>query len=203
MIIFATENCDAILQAWYPGMMGGTAVAEVLYGKYNPGGKLPVTFYRNSEQLPDFENYDMKGRTYRYISDDTALFPFGHGLSYTTFNVGTASLSSSSLSAGGQSEIKVTIPVENTGKMDGTEIVQLYVRNPQDPEGPVMQLRGFERVNVKAGQTANAVIVLNAKSFEWFDEQSNTVHTKAGTYEILYGNSSAKNSLKSATVEVK
>ncbi|MBQ3805183.1 MAG: glycoside hydrolase family 3 C-terminal domain-containing protein [Prevotella sp.] len=197
-----TESCDAILQAWYPGMVGGTAVAEVLYGKYNPGGKLPVTFYKNSEQLPDFENYDMKGRTYRYISDGTALFPFGYGLSYTTFNIGEASLSATSIKAKGSSEIKVTIPVENTGKMDGTEVVQLYVRNPQDPSGPVMQLRGFERVNVKAGQTANAVITLNAKSFEWFDEASNTVRTKEGTYELLYGNSSAKSALKSVTVNV-
>ena len=131
------------------------------------------------------------------------LFPFGHGLSYTTFNIGKASLSATSLKADGNKEIKVTVPVENTGKMDGTEVVQLYVRNPQDPEGPVMQLRGYARVVVKAGQKANAVITLNAKSFEWFDENTNTIYTKAGKYELLYGNSSAKSALKSATVEVK
>lgn len=197
-----TESCDAILQAWYPGMRGGQAVAEVLYGKYNPSGKLPITFYKNSAQLGDFEDYSMKGRTYRYMTEKP-LFPFGYGLSYTSFKIGKASLSSSSLNSDGKGTIKVTIPVENTGKMDGTEVVQLYVRNLQDPDGPVMQLRGFARVDVKAGQSAKAVITLNAKSFEWFDEKTNTVYTKEGKYEILYGNSSAKESLQSAVVTIR
>ncbi len=198
-----TKTCDAILQAWYPGMRGGIAVADVLYGKYNPGGKLPVTFYKNSDQLPDFESYDMKGRTYRYMKDDSPLFPFGYGLSYTSFKICKASLSSQSIKNDSKSEIKLTIPVENTGKMDGTEIVQVYVRNPQDPNGPVMQLRGYARVDVKAGETAKAVVVLNAKSFEWFDENTNTIYTKDGRYEVLYGNSSAKESLQSAVVTIK
>ena len=198
-----TQSCDAILQAWYPGMRGGQAVAEVLYGKYNPSGKLPITFYRNSAQLGDFEDYSMKGRTYRYMTDYKPLFPFGYGLSYTTFNIGTATLSSSTLKSEGKGTIKVTVPVENTGKMDGTEIVQLYVRNPQDSQGPLMQLRGFARVDVKAGQTVKAVIDLDAKSFEWFDEATNTVYTKPGKYELLYGNSSDRSSLKAAEVTVK
>lgn len=197
-----TESCDAILQAWYPGMRGGQAVAEVLYGKYNPSGKLPITFYKNSAQLGDFEDYNMKGRTYRYMTDKP-LFPFGYGLSYTTFNIGKASLSSSSLKSDGNGSIKVTVPVENIGKMDGTEVVQVYVRNPQDPNGPIKQLRGYARVDVKAGQSAKAVITLNAKSFEWFDENTNTVYTKPGKYELLYGNSSDKDALKSVMVEVK
>ncbi len=197
-----TQSCDAILQAWYPGMRGGQAVAEVLYGKYNPSGKLPITFYKNSAQLGDFEDYSMKGRTYRYMTDKP-LFPFGYGLSYTTFNIGTATLSSSTLKSEGKGTIKVTVPVENTGKMDGTEIVQLYVRNPQDSHGPLMQLRGFARVDVKAGQTVKAVIDLDAKSFEWFDEATNTVYTKPGKYELLYGNSSDRSSLKAAEVTVK
>ena len=197
-----TQSCDAILQAWYPGMRGGQAVAEVLYGKYNPSGKLPITFYRNSSQLGDFEDYSMKGRTYRYMTDKP-LFPFGYGLSYTTFNIGNAKLSSSSIKSDGNGTIKVTIPVQNTGKMDGTEVVQVYVRNPQDSNGPVMQLRGFARVDVKAGQTVKAVIDLDAKSFEWFDEATNTVYTKQGKYELLYGNSSDKSALKKAEVTVK
>ena len=197
-----TQSCDAILQAWYPGMRGGQAVAEVLYGKYNPSGKLPITFYKNSAQLGDFEDYSMKGRTYRYMTDKP-LFPFGYGLSYTTFNIGNAKLSSSSIKSDGNGTIKVTIPVQNTGKMDGTEVVQVYVRNPQDPNGPVMQLRGFARVDVKAGQTVKAVIDLDAKSFEWFDEATNTVYTKQGKYELLYGNSSDKSALKKAEVTVK
>lgn len=197
-----TQSCDAILQAWYPGMRGGQAVAEVLYGKYNPSGKLPITFYRNSAQLGDFEDYSMKGRTYRYMTDKP-LFPFGYGLSYTTFNIGNAKLSSSSIKSDGNGTIKVTIPVQNTGKMDGTEVVQVYVRNPHDPNGPVMQLRGFARVDVKAGQSADAVVTLNAKSFEWFDEATNTVYTKQGKYELLYGNSSDKSALKKAEVTVR
>ena len=196
-----SESCDAILQAWYPGMKGGQAVAEALYGKINPSGKLPVTFYASSDQIGDFEDYNMEGRTYRYMRDKKPLFPFGHGLSYTTFEIGKASLSSSTLKEGGS--IKLTVPVKNVGKMDGTEIVQVYVRNPQDPNGPVKQLRGYQRVDVKAGQSANAVITLDEKSFEWFDEDTNTIYTKEGNYELFYGNSSAPEALQMVSVKVK
>ena len=200
-----SEYCDAILQSWYAGQEGGKAVAEVLYGQYNPSGKLPITFYRDSQQIGDFEDYKMEGRTYRYMRHDKPLFPFGHGLSYTTFQLGKAELSQSSIditSTAAAKPIRVRIPVTNTGQMDGTEIVQLYVRNPQDPSGPLMQLRGFQRVDVKAGQTATADIQLDAKSFEWFDEQTGTIHTKAGQYELLYGNTSDAASLQSAMVTI-
>ena len=197
-----THTCDAILQAWYPGMQGGVAVADVLYGKYNPSGKLPVTFYKNSNQLGDFEDYSMKGRTYRYMKTDKPLYPFGYGLSYTTFEIGKAKLSDTTLSSRNLI-LKMQVPVTNTGKMDGTEIVQVYVRNPQDPNGPVMQLRGFARVGVMAGRTNTAEITLNRKSFEWFDEETNTVKTKPGTYEVLYGNSSAPEALQRVSVEIK
>lgn len=196
-----SEYCDAILQAWYPGMQGGTAVAEVLYGKVNPSGKLPVTFYKSTEQLGDFEDYNMNGRTYRYMRNDAPLFPFGYGLSYTTFKIGDATVSSHNIKD--NSEIKLSIPVTNTGKMDGAEVVQVYIKNPGDPNGPILQLRGFQRINVKAGQTETAEIVLNYKSFEWFDENTNTVCTTEGTYEVLYGTSSASDDLKSLTVNVK
>jgi beta-glucosidase len=112
-------------------------------------------------------------------------------------------LSSHSIKADGNGTIKLTVPVQNTGKVDGTEVVQVYVRNPQDPNGPLMQLRGFARVDVKAGQSADAVVTLNAKSFEWFDEATNTVYTKQGKYELLYGNSSDRSSLKTVEVTVK
>lgn len=183
-----TESCDAIVQAWYPGMKGGEAVADVLYGKVNPSGKLPITFYKNSEQLGDFEDYNMVGRTYRYMKNDKPLYPFGYGLSYTDFEIGNATLSADKV-AKGQS-VTMTIPVTNKGKKDGTEVVQVYVKNPSDPNGPVKQLRAYQRVDVKAGQTVNATITLTDKSLEWFDEESNTVHTKAGSYELIYGNSS-------------
>ena len=187
-----TESCDAILQAWYPGQEGGTAVADVLFGDYNPGGKLSVTFYKNSEQLPDYEDYSMKGRTYRYFND--ALFPFGYGQSYTTFEIGEAKLE------GQGTDYQVTIPVTNTGKRNGTEIVQLYIRDLSDKEGPLKSLRGFQRVEVKAGQTATATISLDAKSFEFWDAATNTMRTKPGQYEILYGTSSLDKDLKRLTI---
>ena len=213
-----SQYCDAILQSWYAGQEGGKAIAEVLYGQYNPSGKLPITFYRDSEQIGDFEDYNMEGRTYRYMRNDKPLFPFGHGLSYTTFQLGKAQLSQSSIDitslgqqvngsnsqqtngSTSQQAVTLTIPVKNVGDMDGTEIVQLYIKNPQDSNGPVKQLRGFQRVDVKAGQTANAVIRLDAKSFEWFDEQTGTIRTKAGNYELLYGNTSADDALQKTTV---
>ena len=187
-----TESCDAILQAWYPGQEGGTAVADVLFGDYNPSGKLSVTFYKNSEQLPDYEDYSMKGRTYRYFND--ALFPFGYGQSYTTFEIGEAKID------GKGTDYQVTIPVTNTGKRNGTEIVQLYIRDLSDKEGPLKSLRGFQRVEVKAGQTATATIPLDAKSFEFWDAATNTMRTKPGQYEILYGTSSRDNDLKRMTI---
>ncbi len=188
-----TETCDAIVQAWYAGQEGGTAVADVLFGQVNPSGKLPVTFYRNSEQLPDYEDYSMKGRTYRYFSDP--LFAFGYGLSYTTFALGDARIEKSNLKAGNV-EATLTIPVTNAGKQDGSEVVQLYVRDLADTEGPLKSLRAFQRVDVKAGQTANVRIPLTSKTFELFDPQTNTVHAHSGRYELLYGNSSRPEDLK-------
>ncbi len=193
-----TESCDAIVQAWYPGMKGGEAVADVLYGKVNPSGKLPVTFYKNSEQLGNFEDYNMAGRTYRYMKNDKPLYPFGYGLSYTDFEIGNATVSADRISNG--QTITMTIPVTNKGKKDGAEVVQVYVKNPSDANGPIMQLRAFKRLDVKAGQTVNATITLTDKSFEWFDEESNTVHTKAGSYELIYGNSS--NATKAIGIKV-
>ena len=183
-----TESCDAIVQAWYPGMKGGEAVADVLYGKVNPSGKLPITFYKNSEQLGDFEDYNMAGRTYRYMKNDKPLYPFGYGLSYTDFEIGNATLSADKITKG--QTVTMTIPVTNKGKKDGTEVVQVYVKNPSDPNGPIKQLRAYKRVDVKAGQTVNATITINDKSLEWFDEGTNTIHTKEGSYELVYGNSS-------------
>ena len=191
-----TQSCDAILQAWYPGQEGGEAVARVLFGEYNPSGKLPVTFYRDSKQLPDFKDYSMKGRTYRYMND--ALFPFGYGKSYTSFNIGDAKLSSSTLKKGEQ--IKLTVPVSNVGKKDGTEVVQVYVKDPTDTDGPLKTLKAYQRIEVKAGATAQAVITLDSKNFELFDAATNTVRAKAGNYEVYYGNSSADKDLKKIMV---
>ena len=192
------ENCDAILQVWYAGQEGGTAVADVLFGEVNPSGKLPVTFYKSTDQLPDYEDYSMKGRTYRYFND--ALFPFGYGLSYTSFEVGKAEVSGLSGNSGKTGT--VTIPVTNTGKCDGAEVVQLYIRNLQDPDGPLKSLRAFKRVNVKAGQTVKVALELTPKSFEFFDTETNTMRVKPGRYELLYGNSSADKDLKKIAINI-
>ena len=184
-----TETCDAIVQAWYAGQEGGTAIADVLFGDCNPSGKLPVTFYKNDSQLPDFEDYSMKGRTYRYFNDP--LFAFGYGLGYTSFEIGEAKM---------QGRESITIPVTNTGKRQGTETVQVYIRNLSDAEGPLKSLRAFQRVDVKAGETVTATLKLDEKAFEFWDPETNTMRTKPGKYEILYGNSSQDKDLKKMTI---
>jgi beta-glucosidase len=187
------QNCDAIVQAWYPGQEGGTAVADVLFGDVNPSGKLPVTFYKRSDQLPDYEDYSMKGRTYRYFND--ALFPFGYGLGYTTFEVDAKT----AIDGKG---VDVNFTVENTGKRDGTEIVQVYIRNTADQEGPLKTLRAFKRVDVKAGQKVNDTIRLNLESFEGWDSETNTMRFKPGTYDIFVGNSSKDEDLQCLPVTI-
>ena len=191
-----TESCDAILQAWYAGQEGGTAIADVLFGDYNPSGKLPVTFYKSDAQLPDYEDYSMKGRTYRYFND--ALFPFGYGLSYTSFE-----MSNEKYEMGHDGGVTVTLDVANTGQRDGTEIIQLYIRNTADAEGPLKTLRAFQRVSVKAGQTAKATLSLTRDSFEFWDAETNTMRVKPGKYELLVGNSSDDQSLKRLSVQIK
>ena len=175
-----TQTCDAIVQAWYPGQEGGAAVAEVLFGDVTPSGKLPVTFYRNIGQVPDYEDYAMKGRTYRYFSGDP-LFPFGYGLSYTTFQYGKARVRNAQLE----------VPVTNTGDRDADEVVQLYVRRPADAEGPLKTLRGFRRVTVPAGKTVTVKLPLTGETFQsWSPEKGDMVPAK-GEWVLLYGGSSA------------
>ena len=184
-----TETCDAIVQAWYAGQEGGNAIADVLFGDCNPSGKLSVTFYKDDSQLPDFEDYSMKGRTYRYFNDP--LFAFGYGLSYTNFEIGEAKM---------QGKESITIPVTNVGNCAGTETVQVYIRNLSDAEGPLKSLRAFQRVDVKKGETVNVTLKLDEKSFEFWDPETNTMRTKPGKYEILYGNSSMDKDLKKKTI---
>ena len=189
-----TQTCDAILQAWYPGQEGGTAVADVLFGDVNPSGKLPVTFYKRTEQLPDYEDYSMKGRTYRFFDD--ALFPFGYGLSYTNLEVDNAKCSVDG------DNVAVNVTVRNTGKRDGTEIVQVYIRNTEDKEGPLKTLRAFKRVDVKAGQSVTETISLSRESFEGWDSETNTMRVKPGKYDVFVGNSSLDKDLKRLTVTI-
>ena len=191
-----TQSCDAILQAWYPGQAGGQAVAEVLFGDYNPSGCLPVTFYKNVNQLPDFEDYNMTGRTYRYFKGEP-LFPFGHGLSYTTFTYGDIQAPGSAKAG---ETITVSIPVTNSGVMDGDEIVQLYLKKQGDEEGPIKTLRAFKRVHIPAGQTVQVDLELTPKQMEWWDTETNTMRTQAGLYDILIGGNSVDLQKRSITL---
>jgi len=193
-----TESCDAILQAWYGGESGGQAVADVLFGDFNPSGKLPITFYKSIKQLADFEDYSMKGRTYRYMSDP--LFPFGFGLSYTTFIIGNAKLSKAVIN--NNESVELTIPVTNTGKRNGIEIVQVYIRKINDTDGPLKTLRGFQRINLAAGKTDQAIINLPYNSFELFDRTTGKMAVIAGDYEVLYGNSSDSKDLKLINIKI-
>ena len=185
------KSCAAIIQAWYGGEQGGEALAEVLFGQYNPSGKLPVTFYRSTDDLPDFLDYTMKNRTYRYFTGK-ALYPFGYGLSYTTFYISKPKYEDGSLQ----------VSVKNTGKVSGTETLQVYVRNTADKEGPLKSLRGYKQVTLTPGEQQTVSIDLPRESFEGWDSQTNTMRVVPGKYEVMVGNSSSDDSLKKIIVEI-
>ena len=191
---------DALLQAWYPGEGGSQALADVLFGDYNPGGKLPITFYNSTEDLPDFQDYSMANRTYRYFTG-TPQYAFGYGLSYTTFDVGEGKLSKKSMKPNGT--VTLTVPVTNTGKREGTEVVQVYVKALDYPEAPIKSLRGFQKLFLAAGETQKATIQLDGEAFEYYDPSIDELSTRKGRYQILYGTSSRDADLKSIDFEVK
>ena len=185
------ETCDAIIQAWYAGEQGGHALADVIFGDYNPSGKLAVTFYKDDTQLPPFEEYRMVGRTYRYFKGEP-LYPFGYGLSYTTYKYGKPHYENG----------KITINIKNTGAMDGTEIVQVYMRRSADKSGPLKTLRGYARVNLKAGESQMVSIDFPKERFENWDEQTNTMRVVPGKYELLVGPSSVEKQLQKMMVTI-
>ena len=186
------ETCNAIIQAWYGGERGGEALAEVLTGQYNPCGKLPVTFYRSVNDLPDFLDYTMKNRTYRYFRGE-ALFPFGYGLSYTTFDISKPVYKKN----------KVHVTIKNTGDKEGTEVVQVYIRRIDDAEGPLKTLRAYQRVTLKAGESKTVAIDLPRERFEGWDTHTNTMLVVPGKYELMVGASSADKDLQKVVVTVK
>ena len=192
---------DALLQAWYAGQGGAKALAEVLFGDYNPGGKLPVTFYRSNDDLPDFMDYSMKNRTYRYFTG-VPQYAFGYGLSYTSFKVGQGKLSAKTMKKDG-GKVTLTVPVTNTGKREGTETVQVYVKRLGDEGAPIKALKGFQKLSLKPGETKTASITLDGEAFEYYDEAIDELSTKVGSYKILYGTSSLDKDLKSFDFAVK
>ena len=191
---------DALLQAWYPGQGGAKALADVLFGDYNPGGKLPVTFYRSNDDLPDFLDYSMKNRTYRYFTG-LPQYAFGYGLSYTTFNVGKAKLSRKSMKKDGK--VTLTVPVTNTGKREGTETIQIYVKALDDAGAPIKALKGFQKLMLSPGETKTFSVTLDSEAFEYYDETIDELSPRAGKYQILYGTSSRDADLKALPFTLK
>lgn len=171
--------CSAIVQAWYGGQCGGQALAEVLFGKVNPSGKLPVTFYASTYQLPDYEDYRMKNRTYRYFKGKP-LWHFGEGLSYTTFKLGKPVYTPGS----------VKVNIKNTGKRDGEEVIQIYLHKEDDTDGPIKALRAFKRVSLKAGESKDVTIPFTKENFEWWDVSCNTMRPLEGKYLMTVGTDS-------------
>ena len=191
---------DALLQAWYPGQGGAKALAEVIFGDFNPGGKLPVTFYRSNDDLPDFLDYSMKNRTYRYFTGQPQ-YAFGYGLSYTTFALGKGKLSKKSMKADGK--VTLSVDVTNTGRCEGTETVQVYVKRLDDPGAPIKALKGFQKLDLNAGETKAATITLDGEAFEYYDEAIDELSVKPGRYQILYGTSSRDQDLQTLEFTVK
>ena len=200
-----TENAESILQAWYPGERGGEAVAKVLFGEVNPSGKLPVTFYKSTSDLPDFLDYTMKNRTYRYFKGE-ALFPFGHGLSYTSYEYGKPTLKkvkSEERKVKNSSAYSLSFSLSNKGNREGTEVAQVYIRRMDDTEGPIKTLKAFKRITLKAGEKQQVTISLPRQSFEGWDSQTNTMRVVPGKYQIFVGGSSAEAAKNVIEVKVK
>jgi beta-glucosidase len=180
---WAKANVPAIVEAWYPGQAGGQAIADVLFGDYNPAGRLPVTFYQSADQLPPFTDYNMKGRTYRYFTGEP-LFPFGYGLSYTTFTYRNLKLPTG-MRAG--DEVKLSVEIENTGKMAGEEVVQVYVSQAsRSSHAPIRALAAFDRVALKPGEKKMVQLSVPARSFALTGADGRRM-VQPGTFEISAG----------------
>lgn len=179
---WADENANAVIQGWYPGARGGKAIAELLFGEYSPEGKLPVTFYRSLEELPEFEDYSMKGRTYRYMTTEP-LYSFGYGLSYTDFVCKNAAVSSTEITP--DNKITCTATIENSGKYDGAETVQVYVKVCKE-DAPNYQLKALKKVFVKAGEKADVTLTLKPEDFGLYNEEGVKILNK-GDYEVYIG----------------
>ena len=182
------ENIPAMLNVWYPGQAGGEAVADILFGDYSPSGKLPVTFYKSVHDLPPFEDYHMKGRTYRYFNGE-ALYPFGYGLSYTKFSYTKPELSSGSI--GVDENVKVKVRVSNIGDFDGETVVQLYVKDIEaSVVRPIKSLRHFKKVYLAKGTSKEVHFELSPNDLSIFDDDGHPFVEK-GSFDIFVGEDSS------------
>ncbi len=189
-ILWEDKNLPAIVNAWYPGEKGGTAVADVLFGKYNPAGRLPLTYYNRIEDLPPFDDYDITKRTYKYFEGDV-LYPFGYGLSYSTFRY-------SNLKVEDKGEnVEVSFTLKNIGKYDGDEVAQVYTRLPEyEGKAPIKELRGFKRVHLKKGETKTVTIPVRREDLRYWSESQGKFIIPEGLPEVMVGASSADIRLK-------
>jgi beta-glucosidase len=186
---WANDNAPAILHAWYPGGEGGAAIADVLFGDYNPGGRLPVTFYKSVDQLPPFTDYSMAGRTYRYFKGDP-LYPFGFGLSYTNFDYSNLKFSARSVKTG--EPIKVSVDVKNTGTRDGDEVVQLYLTDvAASAPVPIRALVGFDRISLKAGSKQTVTFTITPRQMSMIDDRGKRV-IEPGEFLLRVGDLSGR-----------
>lgn len=185
------ENIPAIVETWYGGEQAGNALAEVLTGKYNPAGRLPITFYKSIDDIPAFDNYSMEGKTYRYVKKPV-LYPFGYGLSYTNFSYSALKLSSNQLSA--KAPLTISFTLKNTGNFDGEEVVQLYVTQ-EGPNMPLKELKGFKRIYLKKGTQQNVSFKLSANDIQHYNQQLDDLSTLPGKIKLMVGSSSADSKL--------
>src|SRR5690606_23433224 len=185
-INWAQEKIPAIIEAWYPGEEGGTALAGVLFGDYNPGGRLPVTFVKSLDQLPPFTDYSMKGRTYRYMQEEP-LYPFGYGLSYTTFTYRNLALDKTCFALGQDQTVRITVEVENTGPVAGDEVVQLYLKHIEAVvDTPIWELQGFKRLSLAPGEKQTVEFILQPRQLAVVDE-TGTFRLEPGKIQIYVG----------------
>jgi len=188
---FAEDNIDAIVQLWYDGQEGGNATADILFGEANPSGKLPLTIYKRTTDLPEFTDYSMANRTYKYFEGEV-LYPFGFGLSYTNFAYDSISISDKSVDICNDLSVNVDFKLSNIGKYDGSEVAQLYIRNVSSKrQQPIKQLKGFQKQFLRIGESKNISIKLNLKDLYYWDELINDYNYEPGLYEIQIGKSSA------------
>lgn len=180
---WANEHANAILEAWYSGEEGGTAIAETLAGKNNPAGRLPVTFYTGIDQLPPFEDYSMTNRTYRYFTGKP-LYPFGYGLSYSKFEYSNVKLSTNNLEAG--QDLSLDADVKNASERDGDEVVEVYLNFPKLAGAPIRALRSFKRIHLAAGETKRVHLVLHPRDLSYVDEKGDRL-VGAGSYTLFIG----------------
>ncbi|HKI76937.1 MAG TPA: glycoside hydrolase family 3 C-terminal domain-containing protein [Ignavibacteriaceae bacterium] len=196
-INWSDKNIPAIIETWYGGEDAGTAIADVLFGDYNPGGKLPVTFYKSVEKLPEFTDYNMKGRTYRYFNGDV-LYPFGFGLSYTTYEFKNIKLDKNIITKDEFTNLKVE--VKNSGNTEGDEVIQLYVKNPNDNK-EIKALKGFKRISLKPGETRQVTFKMDKETLQTYNDENGFV-VDPGEYLIYVGSSSAEKDLKKLTLKI-